>query len=195
MPRRLILLLALGDRVCELPAPMTANRLWISILSLLCFTVRLSALAAEFQGLPLPENTSVVLAADGEGVQIYESRTSSAGGYQWVLKAPEAELKSLTGEILGKHFGGPAWSLNDGSELLGSLPPLKAISAANRQNIPWLLIAAKSRNGLGILGSAEYVLRIATVGGIPPAEPPKSATDTARVKYRAIYLFLRQATP
>jgi hypothetical protein len=122
-------------------------------------------------------------------------QASSAGGYQWVLKAPEAELKSLTGEILGKHFGGPAWSLNDGSELLGSLPPLKAISAADRQNIPWLLIAAKSRNGLGILGSAEYVLRIATVGGIPPAEPPKSATDMARVKYRAIYLFLRQATP
>lgn len=171
---------------------MATNRLWISILSFLCFTARFSVLAAEFQGLPLPENTRIVLAADAEGVQIYESRTNSAGSYEWVLKAPEAELKSLTGEVLGKHFEGPTWSLNDGSELMGSLPPLKAVSAPNRQDIAWLLIAAKSRNGAGILSSADYVLRIATAGGTPPREAPKSATDTARVKYRATYLFLQK---
>jgi Protein of unknown function (DUF3455) len=171
---------------------MAASRLSIVILSFLCIMVRFSATATEFQGLPLPEDTSIVLAADGEGVQIYESKTNSTGSYEWVLKAPEAELKSLTGEILGKHFDGPTWSLNDGSELLGSLPPLKAVSAPNRQDIPWLLIAAKSKNGVGILSSAEYVLRIATAGGIPPREAPKSATDTARVKYRATYLFLRK---
>jgi hypothetical protein len=171
---------------------MAANRFWISILTLLFVTVRFSAMAADFQGIPLPENTRIVLAADGEGVQIYVSKTNAAGSYEWVLKAPEAEMKSLAGEILGKHFGGPSWSFNDGSEVLGNLPPLKAVGAPSRQDIPWLLIAAKSKNGLGTLSSVEYVLRIATAGGTPPAEPPKSATDTARVKYQAIYLFLQK---
>lgn len=171
---------------------MRANRCWTLILSFLCFTIPFSAGAADFQGMPLPENTSIVLVADGEGVQIYESKTNATGGYDWTLKAPEAELKSLTGEILGKHFAGPTWSLSDGSELAGSLPPIKAVGAPNKQDIPWLLIAAKSKSGVGILSSAEYVLRIATAGGIPPHEAPKSATDTARVKYRAIYLFLRK---
>lgn len=171
---------------------MAANRLWISILSFLCFTVRFSAVAGENHGLPLPESTSIVLAIEGEGVQIYQSRAKAAGEYEWVFKAPEAELKSFTGEILGKHFAGPTWSLSDGSQLVGSLPPLKTVSAPNQQDIPWLLIAAKSKSGTGALSSAEYVLRIATTGGTPPHEPPKAATDTARVKYRAIYLFLQK---
>jgi hypothetical protein len=171
---------------------MAANRLRFSLLTFIFFTVRFSAGAAEFEGIPLPENARIVLAAEGEGVQIYESKADPAGGYKWMLKAPEAELRGLAGEVLGKHFGGPAWSLQDGSELVGSLPPLKAVSAPNQQDIPWLLVAAKSRNGVGILSPVEYVLRIATVGGIPPHEPPKSATDIVRVQYRAIYLFLRK---
>ena len=171
---------------------MAVYRLSISILSFLCLTVRFSAMAAENQGLPLPEGTSISLTIEGEGVQIYQSRTNSAGGFEWVFKAPEAELKSLTGEIVGKHFAGPTWSLRDGSELVGSLPPLKSVSAPSQQDIPWLLIAAKSKSSMGALSSAEYVLRIATAGGVPPTEPPKSATDTARVKYRAIYLFLQK---
>ena len=171
---------------------MVARKLWIYVLSLLCFGLRTAAPAAEFQGVPLPEGTSIVLSVAAEGVQIYESKPGSTGAYEWALKAPEAELKSLSGEVLGKHYGGPAWSLNDGSQLVGSLPPIKAVSAPDGRNIPWLLVAAKSRSGAGLLSKIDYVVRIATAGGVAPEEAPKSQTDTVRVNYRAIYLFLRK---
>ena len=53
--------------------------------------------------LPLPENSALVSAVAGEGVQIYESKPNPSGGFQWSLKAPEADLKGLSGEILGNH--------------------------------------------------------------------------------------------
>jgi hypothetical protein len=171
---------------------MVAHKLWIYVLLFFCFGIRFSAYAAEFQGVSLPENTSIVLAVAGEGVQIYESKPNSTGAYEWALKAPEAELKGLTGEVLGKHYGGPTWSLNDGSQLVGSLPPLKTVSAPDGRNIPWLLVAAKSKSDAGPLSKIDYVVRIATSGGVAPEEAPKSQADTARVKYRAIYLFLRK---
>ena len=74
--------------------------------------------------------------SSAEGVQIYESKPNSSGAYEWTLKAPEAELKSLAGEVIGKHYGGPSWSLNDGSQLVGSLPPLKAVSAPEGRKYP-----------------------------------------------------------
>jgi hypothetical protein len=171
---------------------MAAHKLWIWVLSFLCFGTRFAAPAAEFQGVPLPEGASIVLAVVGEGAQIYQSKPNSAGGYEWTLKAPEAELKSLTGEVIGKHYGGPTWSLNDGSQLVGSLPPLKTISLPDGRNIPWLLVATKSRSEAGILSKIDYVARIATSSGVAPEEAPKSQADTVRVNYRAIYLFLRK---
>jgi hypothetical protein len=159
---------------------------------LVCFGTRFSVHATEFEGVSLPENTSVVLALAGEGVQIYECKPSSTGAYEWALKAPEAELKNLSGEVLGKHFGGPTWSLNDGSRLIGSLPPLKIVNDPDGKNIAWLLVAVKSRAESGILSNIDYVMRIATSGGVPPAVGPKNPTDTVRVSYKAIYLFLRK---
>jgi Protein of unknown function (DUF3455) len=171
---------------------MTANKLRICALLFLLFGTHFAVSATEFQGVPLPENTSIALAVVGDGVQIYESKPNATGAYQWVLKAPEAELKSLSGDVLGKHFGGPTWSLNDGSQLVGSLPPVKALSAPDGRNIAWLLVAAKSKSDAGLLSKIDFVLRVATSGGVAPEEAPKTATDTVRVKYQAVYLFLRK---
>jgi hypothetical protein len=171
---------------------MAAHKLGICVLFFLCLGIRFAAPAAELQGVPLPENTSVVLAVVGEGAQIYESKPNSTGAYEWVLRTPEAELKSLTGEVLGRHYEGPTWSLNDEGQLVGSLPPLKTVKAPEAGNIPWLLVAAKSRPDAGLLSKIDYVVRIATSGGVAPEEAPKSSADTAKVKYRAIYLFLQK---
>ena len=123
---------------------MVAQKLWIYVLLSLSLGTRFVASAAEFQGVPLPENTSIVLSVLAEGVQIYESKVNSTGACEWALKAPEAQLKSLSGEVLGKHYGGPSWSLNDGSQLVGNLPPLKTVSAPDGRNIPWLLVARQN---------------------------------------------------
>lgn len=185
-------MLAPACSVCQFRRQMAGRKVWIYVLVLLCFGTPFLAHAAEFLGIPLPENTSVVLAVIGEGVQIYESKPGSAGAYEWALKAPEADLRNLSGDALGKHFGGPTWSLSDGSQVIGSLPPLKIVDAPDGRDIPWLLVAVKSSTGAGVLGKIDYVMRIATSGGVPTAEEPKNPTDAVRVKYRAIYLFLRK---
>jgi hypothetical protein len=53
-------------------------------------------------------------------------------------------------------------------------------------------VAPKSKSEAGILSKVDFAVRIATAGGVAPTEPPKSPTDTARVNYRAIYLFLHK---
>jgi hypothetical protein len=53
-------------------------------------------------------------------------------------------------------------------------------------------LAAKSRSEVGFLNTVDYVARIETSGGIAPEVAPKGPADTARVEYRAVYLFLRK---
>jgi hypothetical protein len=54
------------------------------------------------------------------------------------------------------------------------------------------LVAVKARSGSGILDKVDYVMRVATEGGVAPAEPPKTQGETAKEKYHAIYLFLHK---
>jgi hypothetical protein len=159
-------------------------------LTLVFLAFQHSAFSEDFFGIAEPENCAIVLAVAAEGVQIYESKPNLAGGFQWSLKAPEAELKSASGQVLGKHGAGPSWILNDGSSILGSVPPLKSFAASG--SIPWLLIAVKSKSGSGTLDKVDYVLRVATDGGVAPSEPPNVEGATTSVKYHAIYIFLRK---
>jgi hypothetical protein len=159
-------------------------------LTLIFLAFQHSVFSEEFSGIAEPENCAIVLAVAAEGVQIYESKPNPSGGFQWSLKAPEAELKSVSGQVLGKHGAGPSWTLSDGSSIVGSLPPLKNMAAPG--SIPWLLIAVKSKSGSGTLDKVDYVLRVATDGGVAPVEPPNVVGATARVKYHAIYIFLRK---
>jgi Protein of unknown function (DUF3455) len=169
---------------------MQAHRTWSFGLALVFLAFQQSAFAEEFSGIAVPENSAIVLAVTAEGVQIYESKPNPDGGFQWSLKAPEAELKSTSGEVLGKHGAGPSWILNDGSCIVGSLPPLKSVVVPG--TIPWLLIAVKSKSGSGTLDNVDYVMRIATDGGVAPSDPPKAEGATVRVEYHAIYIFLRK---
>ena len=89
---------------------MKINTLVILLLGFTCFALFGSSLAQEPQGIFLPGNSRLVWAVVGEGVQIYEAKPNPAGGYKWALKAPEAELKDLSGKLFGKHFAGPSWS-------------------------------------------------------------------------------------
>jgi Protein of unknown function (DUF3455) len=159
-------------------------------LTLIFLAFQSSAFSEEFSGIAEPENCAVALAVVAEGVQIYESKPNPAGGFQWSLRAPEAQLKSVSGQVLGTHGAGPSWTLNDGSSIVGSLPPLKNVAVPG--SIPWLLIAVKSKSGSGTLEKVDYVLRVATDGGAAPTEPPSVEGAAASVKYHAIYIFLRK---
>ena len=56
--------------------------------------------------------------------------------------------------------------------IVGSLPPLENVATPG--NIPWLLVAVKSKSGSGTLDKVDYVMRVATDGGIAPTEPPRA---------------------
>ena len=41
------------------------------------------------------------------------------GKFAWTLKGPDAELRDRKNKIVGSHFAGPTWKLNDSSEVTG----------------------------------------------------------------------------
>ena len=69
--------------------------------------------------LAVPSGLELVLSARGSGSQIYTCKPAADGKFGWALKAPEAELRASDGKLIGHHFAGPTWKLNDGSEVTG----------------------------------------------------------------------------
>ena len=62
-----------------------------------------------------PAGEEVILRAHAKGVQIYSCQAGSDEKYAWALKAPKADLFDDQGKLIGTHFAGPTWKLNDGS--------------------------------------------------------------------------------
>jgi hypothetical protein len=138
-----------------------------------------------------PPTQSLYLEARAAGVQIYECSRKSDATYEWAFKAPEATLSDRSGRALGKHYAGPTWEALDGSTAVGET---KARDAGPTPTaIPWLLLAAKSNSGSGTFAGANYVQRIATVGGVAPTQGCSESTlrQQARVPYSAVYYFYR----
>jgi hypothetical protein len=143
--------------------------------------------------LRAPAGQVVFVEALATGVQIYQCEARPGSGYQWVFKAPEATLVDRAGHSLGKHYAGPTWESNDGSTVVGEV---KANDPGpNPSAIPWLLLAAKSTSGPGVFAATQSVQRVATVGGLAPAEACSEASvkQVARVPYSASYYFYRAA--
>jgi hypothetical protein len=133
----------------------------------------------------------------GQGVQIYhcQPRPDDASALQWVFRFPEAVLLNARGELVGNHFAGPAWEGNDGSQVIGE-------ARANADSpdpaaIPWLLIQARSNQGVGLFSSVTYIQRLHTTGGRAPAEgcDQAHAGQELRVPYTATYVFYGPGAP
>ena len=103
-----------------------------------------------------------------EGVQIYECKPAKAGGFEWVLKAPDAVLFDDRGDKSGTHFAGPTWQANDGSKIVAE----KVADAPGRRSIPWLLLRVKSHAGDGAFAKVTYIQRVDTWAGQAPTAAP-----------------------
>ena len=70
-----------------------------------------------------PATQKLELEALGVGVQIYECKPAKdePKRFEWVFKAPEAELFDNTGKRIGRHYAGPTWESNDGSKVVGEV--------------------------------------------------------------------------
>jgi Protein of unknown function (DUF3455) len=135
--------------------------------------------------IQIPAGFKVVLDVTGKGVQIY---SCTAGG-AWALREPAAVLYGRRDRAVGIHFLGPTFESFDGSSVLAKLD--KSVPAPDpAKAIAWLLLAAVSTQGDGVLAGVDYVHRIETRGGVAPTGTCDPAGDsTVAVPYRARYVF------
>jgi hypothetical protein len=127
----------------------------------------------------------LVLQVRGEGVQIYACVKDA--DWAWKLKAPDATLFDENHHAIGKHFAGPSWRLDDGSEVQGKL--LESRQQAG--TIPWLILSAKSTSVQGRMSHVDVVRRTETEGGLAPVTgcDAEHAGAEVRVPYSATYSF------
>jgi hypothetical protein len=141
--------------------------------------------------LKVSPSQTLSFAAKAKGVQIYECRTKTndVSNYEWVLKAPEADLFDARGKRIGRHYGGPTWEGIDGSKVVGEVKSREPSTDSNA--IPWLLLVAKKHEGNGVFSRISSIQRLETVGGKAPAEGRgRSELGTElRVPYTAVYYF------
>jgi hypothetical protein len=136
-----------------------------------------------------PPGEEVVLLAHASGSQIYTCQASADGKFTWTLKAPDAELRDEKGKVIGSHFAGPTWKLNDESEVTGKAAA--HVDAPDAGSIPWLLVNAVTHTGKGLLTNVTTIQRIRTLGGKPPADGCDESHRNAETKspYTADYYF------
>ncbi len=147
-----------------------------------------------FAADPIPDalaspGTTPVLTAHAEGEQVYECKAAADGKLAWAFREPKATLM-VGGKIVGKHYAGPTWELNDGSAVVGKAAANAPGTTAN--DVAWLKLDVTTHRGNGgMLADVTTVQRINTVGGQLSGACDKAA-ETRAVPYTADYVFLRK---
>ena len=100
-----------------------------------------------------------------------------------------ASLSGDLGKIVGKHYAGPSWELNDSSAVVGKGVANAPGKTAN--DIARLKLEATTHRGRGALGDVTTVQRINTVGGKLDGACER-AGETRAMPYTADYVFLRK---
>lgn len=139
-----------------------------------------------------PASEEIVLQAHATGSQIYVCQPGTDGKLAWALKAPDAELHDQQGAIIGRHYAGPTWKDNDGSEVTGKA--VAKVDSPDSGSIPWLLVNATGHSGEGILSRVASIQRIHTKGGLPPSASDCNAANLeVKSNYTADYYFYAPA--
>jgi Protein of unknown function (DUF3455) len=142
--------------------------------------------------LKAPAGEVPFLKVSAKGVQIYTcaANATDATKFEWVLKAPEADLINVDGFKTGFHYGGPTWEALDKSKVVGEVK--ERATAPDGKGIPWLLLKAKSVEGNGVFSKVSSIQRVDTVAGFAPsaADCTQAKKDSeVRVDYTAVYYF------
>lgn len=157
------------------------------VASVFCVPARAQKVPPQLQA---PAGQQLILRVQGTGDQVYVCKTDAAQPPAWSLKAPDAQL-SKEGKVIGKHFAGPSWELNDGSRVTGKA--IANVASPDPNSIPWLLVNVVSHegNGDGVLAWVASIQRLNTKGGKAPASgcDVPHAGQEIRVPYSADYLF------
>jgi Protein of unknown function (DUF3455) len=131
------------------------------------------------ESIDVPPHSRLLLQAYGSGDQVYDCVNGS-----WALVAPDAELLNHERSVIGRHFAGPTWQLNDGSWVKGKAVAKYVLPDAT--SMPWLLL--ESVGGTGRLAAVRFIQRTGTHGGSAP-DGSCSQSTILRVPYTATYSF------
>jgi Protein of unknown function (DUF3455) len=148
------------------------------VLAVVC-VARDSIAQTAKESIDVPPHSRLLLRAIGSGDQVY----GCVNG-RWALTAPDAKLLNQDGSVIGRHFAGPTWQLNDGSWVKG-----RAVAkqfAPDATAVPWLLL--ESVGGAGRLGTVRFIQRTGTHGGNAP-DGSCSQSAMRRIPYTATYSF------
>jgi len=109
----------------------------------------------------------------------------AAGTDEAAIAAPKGS--QLVFELFAD--GGPTWSTDDGSEVVGEV--VAKADAPEPGAIQWLLLRVKSHQGSGPLSGVAYIRRSDTKGGAAPKTgcDAHHLSEQARMRYSATYQF------
>src|SRR6201994_5095191 len=116
---------------------------FVSLLALLSIT---PATAQQLARPDVPDKLSppasekLFLQTHATGDQIYVCKPGPDPDQKlaWILKAPDAQLFDAQNKLIAKHYAGPTWKHNDGSEVVGK--PSARLDSPDANAIPWLLL-------------------------------------------------------
>ena len=167
-----------GQQTCDKRLSPCAKRLGMIVLVLVVACMAIDSIAQTAnESIDVPPRSRLLLRAIGSGDQVY----GCVNG-RWTLKAPDAKLLNQDGSVIGRHFAGPTWQLNDGSWVKG-----RAVAeqlAPDATAVPWLLL--ESVGGTGRLEAVRFIQRTETHGGNAP-DGSCSQSAMRRVPYTATY--------
>jgi hypothetical protein len=152
---------------------------------LLVSTAAWSQVSAPAQLLP-PQGEKLLLQAHGKGDQVYTCK-KAGDHFAWTLKEPQAELLDAQDKVIGHHYAGPTWVLNDGSEVVGKV----VAKVDSPDSIPWLLLSGAGHAGKGKFNSITSIQRLHTQGGKAPVSGCDASHENneSRAAYTADYFF------
>ena len=131
------------------------------------------------------DDEAEALSVRATGVQIYDCRPDSRGQLSWQFREPLATLIH-DGKTIGRHFAGPNWQLDDGSEIVGKVTAQSP--GATPKDISLLKLDVLNHLGNGVLSKVTSVQRIDTLGGVF-AGACERVGDLHVEPYSAVYLF------
>jgi hypothetical protein len=138
-----------------------------------------------------PATENLILQTHATGDQIYVCKPGPDPDQKlaWVLKAPDAQLFDAQNKLIAKHYAGPTWKHNDGSEVVGKLST--RLDSPDATAIPWLLLTAASHTGDGTFSKVTFIQRLHTKGGLPSQSGCDDAHLNTETKsaYSADYYF------
>ncbi|HEY2820558.1 MAG TPA: DUF3455 domain-containing protein [Candidatus Acidoferrum sp.] len=169
----------------------------LSFFSLLALLSLRSAAAQQLARPNVPEKLSppatekLILQTHATGDQIYVCKPGPDPDQKltWILKAPDAQLFDAQNKVIAKHYAGPTWKHNDGSEVVGKVAA--RLDSPDANAIPWLLLTAANHSGAGVFSTITSIQRLHTKGGQPPQSRCDDSHRNAETKsaYSADYYF------